>query len=178
MPSPTARHNQNSESADGPEQGGASVSLLTRLIATGFFSGYSPVAPGTAGSVLAVAAYALPGAESIWILSGMIIAGLIIGTRVSAEMERVLGHDPPPVTIDEIVGMWISLLALPKTLPLATAAFFVFRFFDIVKPYPARNLDRMHGGLGIMLDDVVAGVYTNVVLQLALAAGLFSWSVT
>jgi len=64
--------------------------------------------------------------------------------------------------------MWISLLLLPKKIIIISAAFFIFRFFDIIKPFPARRFDAMHGGLGIMMDDVVAGIYANIVLQIAL----------
>jgi phosphatidylglycerophosphatase A len=82
-------------------------------------------------------------------------------------MEIFYGHDPSTVTIDEVLGMWVSLLFLPKTLLLAVGAFIIFRLLDIVKPWPARFFDRKQGGWNIMLDDVVAGIYTNLVLQLA-----------
>ena len=80
-------------------------------------------------------------------------------------METRYGHDPAQVTIDEMLGMWMSLLMHPKTLGIGLAAFFLFRFMDIVKPFPARRFDRATGGLGIMLDDVVAAVYTNLILH-------------
>ena len=83
-------------------------------------------------------------------------------------MEQRYGHDPAEVTIDEVVGMWISLFLLPKKIFIVIAAFFVFRFFDIIKPFPARKFDKMHGGFGIMMDDVIAGIYTNIILQIAL----------
>jgi phosphatidylglycerophosphatase A len=72
------------------------------------------------------------------------------------------------VTIDEAVGMWISLIFLPKKIFVVIAAFFIFRIFDIIKPYPAKKFDRMHGGVGIMMDDVIAGAYANIVVQLFL----------
>jgi phosphatidylglycerophosphatase A len=80
-------------------------------------------------------------------------------------MEHFYGHDPAVVTIDEVVGMWISLFLLPKKIGAVLAAFFIFRFLDIIKPYPAQKFDAMHGGFGIMMDDVVAGLYTNLILQ-------------
>jgi phosphatidylglycerophosphatase A len=83
-------------------------------------------------------------------------------------MEKRYGHDPAEVTIDEVLGMWISLLLLPKKIFIVIAAFFIFRFFDIIKPFPARKFDAMHGGLGIMMDDVIAGIYANIILQIAL----------
>jgi phosphatidylglycerophosphatase A len=84
-------------------------------------------------------------------------------------MEKVYGHDPGEVTIDEVLGMWISLMLLPKTIAVSGAAFFIFRILDIVKPYPARRFDSLHGGKGIMLDDVVSALYTNLLLQAAVA---------
>jgi len=84
-------------------------------------------------------------------------------------MEKVYGHDPGEVTIDEVLGMWISLLFLPKTILVAALAFFIFRVLDIVKPFPARRFDNIRGGSGIMFDDVVSAIYTNLLLQLALA---------
>ena len=82
-------------------------------------------------------------------------------------MEKTYGHDPSIVTIDEVLGIWISLLLLQKSFIIITAAFFLFRAFDIFKPWPARVFDRKQGGWNIMLDDVVAGLYTNIVLQIA-----------
>ena len=81
-------------------------------------------------------------------------------------MEKAHGHDPSVVTIDEFVGMWLSVLFLPSTYLTFILAFFLFRILDIIKPWPARVFDRMNGGWGIMLDDVVAGIYTNIILQI------------
>jgi phosphatidylglycerophosphatase A len=83
-------------------------------------------------------------------------------------MEKWLGQDPAPVVIDELAGMWISVVLVPPAPLNAAAAFLLFRFFDIVKPPPARQFDRLHGGTGIMMDDVAAGIYANIVLQLFL----------
>jgi phosphatidylglycerophosphatase A len=78
-------------------------------------------------------------------------------------MERTLGEDPSVVVIDEVVGMWISLILLPKTIAATVMAFLLFRLFDILKPPPARQSERFRNGWGIMTDDVVAGVYANLV---------------
>jgi len=91
-----------------------------------------------------------------------------LGIKASSIMEKRYGHDPAEVTIDEVAGMWITLFLLPKKIFVVLAAFFVFRFFDIIKPFPARKFDTMHGGFGIMMDDVVSGIYANIVLQFAL----------
>jgi phosphatidylglycerophosphatase A len=143
-------------------------SLATKLFASALFSGYSPVASGTVGSAVALLFYFIPGFESITIIGPSILIVFFGGIKAGAAMEKRYGHDPAEVTIDEVLGMWISLLLLPKIIFIVIAAFFIFRFFDIIKPFPARKFDAMHGGLGIMMDDVIAGIYTNIVLQIAL----------
>ncbi len=140
-------------------------SLLVKAFASGLFTGYSPIASGTAGSALALLIYFIPGFEHPVIIVTVCFLTFLLGTKASAIMEVRYGHDPAQVTIDEILGMWISLLMHPKSLGMALAAFFLFRLLDIVKPFPARRFDRASGGLGIMLDDVVAAVYTNLILH-------------
>ncbi len=145
---------------------GSEPSFLTKLFASGLFSGYIPAASGTVGSLLAVGVYYIPGFEYPLVFTTIIIIALLIGIKTAGVMEQHYGHDPAEVTIDEIVGMWISLFLLPKNILLTLAAFFLFRFFDIIKPFPAREFDNMHGGFGIMMDDVIAGMYANIILQL------------
>lgn len=142
--------------------------FITKLFATGFFSGYSPIAPGTVGSAVALVFYSIPGFESLFVISIVTLAVFILGIQATNIMEKRYGHDPSEVTIDEFVGMWILLILLPKKLIVALAAFFIFRFFDIIKPFPARRFDTIHGGIGIMMDDVIAGMYTNIVIQVLL----------
>jgi len=142
------------------------VPWFARFIATGFYSGYSPVASGTAGSAVGVLIYAIPQFQSQLVLCAASAAGLVIGAYVSGIMERSFGEDPSIVVIDEIVGMWISLLFLPSTIAVVLAAFLFFRAFDIIKPPPARQLERLKGGWGVMLDDAAAGVYANLAVQL------------
>lgn len=148
------------------DKSGSSVPFLTKLIATGFYSGYSPIAPGTAGSLAGLALYLIPGFEGPLAFPLLIILIFAIGVFSAAALERLVGEDPPVVVIDEIVGMWVSLLLLPKTLPVIAAAFLLFRFYDIVKPPPARQLERLRNGWGIMLDDVAAGLYANLTVRL------------
>jgi phosphatidylglycerophosphatase A len=143
-------------------------SLLIKLFATGLFSGYSPVASGTAGSLVAFAIYCIPGFESPYTIGIVTVSTFLLGIPAASIMERRYGHDPSQVTIDEVVGMWIALIFLPKTLIAALSAFFLFRFFDIVKPFPARRFDNIHGGFGIMMDDVVAGIYANLLTRLVI----------
>ncbi len=148
-----------------PNKRGA-VPFPARFIATGLFSGYSPVAPGTAGSMVGLAFYCIPGFEGPAVLACAIVVMFFIGVFTAGQMERALGEDPPVVVIDEVVGMWISLLLLPKTILLAFVAFLFFRGFDIVKPPPARRFENYRDGWGIMLDDVAAGVYANAAVRI------------
>jgi phosphatidylglycerophosphatase A len=138
---------------------------FARFIATGMYSGYSPVASGTAGSLVGLLFYAIPGMERTIILSVATLITLALGVVTSAEMEKIHGEDPSIVVIDEIVGMWISLIFLPKRILIAILAFLFFRAYDIVKPPPARQIERVHHGFGVMLDDVFAGIYANLSVQ-------------
>jgi phosphatidylglycerophosphatase A len=143
-----------------------SIPFLTKFIATGFYSGYSPVAPGTAGSVVGILFFLIPGFGTPIPLATAVIIGFFIGTYTSNRMEKRFGEDPSIVVIDEIVGMWISLLFLPNNLFVIFTAFILFRIFDIVKPQPARYMEKFPHGWGIMLDDVVAGIYANAATQI------------
>jgi phosphatidylglycerophosphatase A len=143
-------------------------SFVTKLFASALFSGYSPIASGTVGSAVALVFYFIPGFESLVIIGTSILVVFVLGIKTANTMEQRYGHDPAEVTIDEVVGMWISLFLLPKKIFVVIAAFFVFRFFDIIKPFPARKFDNMRGGFGIMMDDVIAGIYANIILRLVL----------
>jgi phosphatidylglycerophosphatase A len=162
-----------------------------RCIATFFFLGRVPWASGTFGSLAALLLYAIPGFENPALLGSLIAAAFVAGVPSAAAVARSEGNrltrsaesakerfqplqhgapDPSSVVIDEVAGMWIALFLLPRSLPVAMAAFVLFRLLDIVKPQPARALERIPNGWGIMLDDVVAGLYANLILQLGLLA--------
>ncbi len=143
------------------------VSPLIKIFASALYSGYAPVASGTVGSLVGLILYFIPRFESDNVLLPACVLVFLLGGFAAGKMEKLYGHDPSTVTIDEVLGMWVSLLFLPKSLLLAVGAFIVFRLLDVVKPWPARFFDRRHGGWNIMLDDVVAGIYTNLVLQIA-----------
>ncbi len=145
-----------------------SVSFFTKFIATGLFSGYVPIAPGTAGSFVGLLLYMIPGMEAPLTLGVVTVVIFFAGIVASKQMEKTFGEDPSIVVIDEVVGMWISLLFLPKGMWIALLAFLFFRIFDIFKPPPARQLEPLKNGWGIMLDDVVAGVYANIAVQIIL----------
>jgi phosphatidylglycerophosphatase A len=150
--------------------------------------GYLPLAPGTWGSLLAVGGYMLlrrawfPHSEiepAAYAASFLLVELLVIATVTLAGIwaasrtERVLQlKDPGKVVIDEVAGQLIALTAVPLTAvgpTLVIVAFVLFRFFDIVKPYPARKLESLHGGFGVMLDDVVAGVYAAIAVMLVVS---------
>jgi len=143
--------------------------FLLKFIGTGFFSGYFPVASGTFGSLIATLIYwFIPGMDTWYVLLAVCALVFIPGTVAAERLEKEHGSDPSIVVIDEFLGMWIALLGLPKELLPVILGFFAFRFFDIAKVPPANYFDRRRGGLGIMLDDVVAGIYANLLVRVVL----------
>jgi phosphatidylglycerophosphatase A len=143
--------------------------LGATLLASGFGAGYSPIAPGTAGSLVGLLLFwPLAGLPFAW-LAGLTAALFVLGVAAGSRVARRVGlEDPGLVVVDEIVGMWISLFFVPFTPANVVAAFLLFRGMDIAKPYPAADLEHLPGGWGIMADDVMAGVYANLVLQVGL----------
>jgi phosphatidylglycerophosphatase A len=138
------------------------------FIAQGAYSGRAPVAPGTAGTAAGVLLYlALQdlGALRYGIACLAVIA---LGVGAAGRADQLFGtKDNRTIVIDEIAGYLVSMLLVPATWQYVTAAFFLFRAFDIFKPFPLRRLEGLPGGWGVMLDDIGAGVYTNIVLQIA-----------
>lgn len=136
--------------------------------------GYFPVAPGTAGSVVGVALVAglgrLPvGRPWLWVLLGAVALSIfMVGVWAAGGAEKFFGQtDPHYVVIDEVVGQMLTFLARPDgTWKWLLAGFVLFRIFDVVKPFPARRVERLAGGWGIMMDDVAAGAYSMVALLL------------
>jgi len=148
--------------------------MLTRLavlLATFGYSGFAPIAPGTVGSAVALALAVLAGLHRGGAAAPIVAAVLFFtGVWASTVTARFLGrHDPGPVVLDEVVGMLISIAWLPLGWTGLAAAFFLFRLFDVIKPYPANRLEDLPDGWGIMADDVMAGIYVNLVLRLLLA---------
>ena len=140
------------------------------LIATGFYSGYLPKAPGTWGSLVGLLLFYLLHTLSLPVYLAVVAGIFVVGSFAAGEAEKILdSRDPGVVVIDEIAGMLITMIAVPAT-PLNMAlGFILFRIFDITKPFPVNFFDqRFHGGLGIMLDDVMAGIYSLIILQLLL----------
>jgi phosphatidylglycerophosphatase A len=144
------------------------LNFFEKLIGSGFYTGYIPFASGTWGSLAALIIYLIPGFEKPVIIIPAIIIFTILGVFIGNKFDVVYGKDPAECTVDEVVGMWISLLFLPKTFLIVTVAFLSWRAFDIIKPAPARQLESLKGGVGIMIDDIVAGIYSLLLLHLIL----------
>ncbi len=143
--------------------------LLRRIgvfIATCAYVGYAPVAPGTFGSAIGLAVfYVVRHQRSTTVEVAVIVALAAVGLWSATEAEHHFGGiDPGPVVIDEVIGMLITLAFIPVNVAGAIVAFFIFRFLDVVKPWPARRLEQLPGGFGVVLDDMMAGVYGNIVM--------------
>ena len=143
-----------------------------QLIALGFGSGLAPLAPGTAGTLAALPVYLLLAQTPLWIYSVIIVLAFILGIyccRVTADSLGV--HDHPAIVWDEMVGYWLTMIAAPPGWQWLLIGFVLFRLFDIAKPWPIGWLDRhVDGGLGIMLDDILAAIYAFSCLQLIVLA--------
>ena len=149
------------------------VSMLRdpgHLLSLGFGSGLSPFAPGTIGTLVAVPFYLL---LALLPMPGYVLATLgcmLLGIYLCGRTGRALGvHDHGAIVWDEFVGLFITMLFAPVTITTVVLGFCLFRLFDILKPWPASVIDtRLKGGLGVMLDDVIAGIYALLVLQVYL----------
>lgn len=142
-----------------------------QFLAFGFGSGLMPRGPGTAGTVVAVVLYLLLMQLDLLAYSLVILAAIPFGVWICGIASRQLGvHDHPGIVWDEFVGFWITMWAVPSDWLWICLGFVVFRLLDIVKPWPISLLDkRVHGGLGIMVDDIVAGLFACATLHLAMA---------
>jgi phosphatidylglycerophosphatase A len=145
------------------------------VLATCFGVGYVPVAPGTVGSLAGLVLWVvLP--HSIQVQAAVILVIFAGGAWASGLAEQHFrATDPAPVVIDEVMGMLITLFMNPVGWLGAIAAFCLFRFFDVIKPYPADRLEQLAGGVGVMADDFMAAIYANVALRAMLALGRWIW---
>jgi len=148
--------------------------FLTKAIATVFGVGYFPVAPGTAATVVGVVIFYFLG-NNLPLFTLLLLVLLFLGVVTTGLMEKLLNQkDPSIACIDEVVGVMMALWGLPLIWPVMIVGFFLFRAFDMFKIYPINKLETKPGGWGIMLDDCMAGVYTNIILRIALrCAGFF-----
>jgi phosphatidylglycerophosphatase A len=140
------------------------------FLAFGLGSGAAPKAPGTFGTLAAIPLYLLLAQLPLWAYLVIIVASFALGIYLCGQASKDMGvHDHGGIVWDEFVGFWITMIAVPMQWPWIIAGFVLFRFFDIIKPWPIGWLDkRVHGGLGIMIDDVIAGVFALIILQVAL----------
>ena len=149
---------------------------VVRFLATGAYLGYAPVAPGTVGSLgCAVLMWffvpdvtAAGSRLALWVMLLSTLAFVAMAIWAAHLAERQFGHDASKIVIDEYAGFVISILLLPKSLLVFAVAFVLFRALDIVKPFPARQAEALPGGVGIVTDDLVAGIYTNILLRVML----------
>ena len=143
------------------------LNKIKYIFATGFGTGYFPYAPGTVGSLVAILLFIfIPLDDYIWLI--VCIVMFFIGIWVSGTVEKDKGKDPGIVVIDEFVGQWVALIFLPRILWIFVAGFLLFRILDIIKPFPAADLEEIKGGIGIMLDDLIVAIYTNIAIHLTL----------
>ncbi|CAM2733495.1 phosphatidylglycerophosphatase A [Vibrio diazotrophicus] len=151
-----------------------SLSNPWHLLATGFGSGLSPIVPGTVGTLASVPLYLLLVQLPLWLYVSVLVVASIVGIKIcQITSDDMKVHDHGSIVWDEFAGFWITMLVVPMfNLPVfdwkwLVTGFVLFRFFDMVKPWPIGWLDkRVHGGLGIMIDDLVAGVMSAVSLGL------------
>jgi len=144
---------------------------LHKLNATVLGAGYSPFAPGTMGALVGILIlffikWLQPELQYFtWGLLVVTIIFTLLGVWSSNELEAEWGKDPSKIVVDELVGVWIAVLWIPAKTHWLILGFILFRFFDILKPLGIRRLEKLKGGWGVMIDDVGAGIYANIVLQ-------------
>ena len=137
------------------------------FLGTGFYSGYCPVAPGTAGTLVGIGLFWCFSKFTLPLYLITILAFIFLSVWIADGAEKIFQKkDAPCIVIDEISGLLITMTLIPWSWPNVGLGFFLFRFFDILKPFPARWVEKkLPGGWGVVLDDIVAGVYANIVLQ-------------
>lgn len=146
------------------------MSKLARILASFFYVGFVPIIPGTFGSLAAFALYFPLLYVNRWpVYAGVVIVVSAIGIWATGRAEKDSGiTDPSFAVIDEVAGQLITLFLLPFSWVNVAVGFVLFRILDIIKPFPARSAESLHGGWGIMMDDIISGVYGCLLLHLAL----------
>jgi phosphatidylglycerophosphatase A len=146
------------------------MSRVALTIATVGYVGLMPIAPGTWGTAAGLLIFAALRAVAPPVADvAAILLTFVVGTWAADVAERHFDRkDPGPVVVDEVLGTFITMALLPASLSVGALGFFLFRVFDVIKPFPAGRLEAIPGGLGVMLDDAMAGVYAHLVLRLTL----------
>ncbi len=142
------------------------INFFEKLIGSGFYTGYVKKASGTFGSLAGLVIYLIPGFENPSIMIFFITLFILIGLPIARKFEVIYGEDPKEYTNDEVIGMWITLLFIPKKIWWMLLGFLIWRAMDIIKPFPARKLESVKNGWGVILDDIMAGIYSFILLQL------------
>lgn len=147
--------------------------FLVKTLSTFFYVGFLPLIPGTIASLVGVAIFYFTGGN-FWIMTLLAASIMILGFTVSGKAEKLFNKkDAKCIVIDEVAGMLLSLMFLPFDIKYVIAAFVLFRLLDILKPYPANRIQDLKGSMGIMGDDIVAGLYTNLIMLIILKMGFF-----
>lgn len=141
---------------------------VSRFLGTGFFVGYIPIAPATCASAVGAAVYWYLVPESDWVLPLLILGLFALGIWISRELERSWGVDDRKIVIDEICGVLVVFLFIPRSFAILVLGFLLFRVFDVFKPFLIRRCEALKGGLGVMLDDLLSGVYANLTIRVVL----------
>ncbi len=144
------------------------INLIEKIIGSGFYTGYIPKASGTFASVLALLLFLIPGFENPTFLMFLISVSIVTGVPIATKFENIYGKDPSQYTFDEFIGTWITMLFIPKKIWVILPAFVLWRLMDIYKPFPAKQLESIKGGWGVILDDVVSGLYSFIIVQLTI----------
>ena len=143
------------------------MNFFVLLSATGLGAGFSPIVPGTMGTLFAIPLYYFVSSISSPLYELTLVAFFFFSSWISNQAERYWGKkDDRRIVIDEIMGFLVTMLWIPRSPLFIVAGFLLFRFFDILKPFPIRRLERVGSGFGVVLDDVLAGVYANIILHL------------
>lgn len=145
------------------------MNSISKFISTLFGIGYFPKAPGTMGTAFAAVLYYVLiqlGWGNSWLALACTLALALVSVFFISRAEKDLGHDAGSIVIDELIGYFIAIMFLPQNLAVVIAAFILFRIFDIFKPEPVKFLEKLPTGWGVMADDIMAGIYANVVLQI------------
>lgn len=147
------------------------IRTIILFISQGAYAGRFPIAPGTAGTVVGVLIYLGAKHLGTFPYAGFCVVLSAVGTWAAGRAEKILGcKDCPSIVVDEIAGYLIAMFMVPPSWEYSVAGFLVFRLFDIAKPWPLKRLQDLDGGFGVMMDDLGAGLYTNIALQLAVLA--------
>jgi len=146
------------------------MNFFVLLSATGLGAGFSPIVPGTMGTLFAIPLYYFVSSISSPLYELTLVAFFFFSSWISNQAERYWGKkDDRRIVIDEIMGFLVTMLWIPRSPLFIVAGFLLFRFFDILKPFPIRRLERVGSGFGVVLDDVLAGIYSSIALHLVMA---------